>query len=111
MQWTPNVAVPADGHNHGIVFDFIKLASVRESLEHRLPRLKTLHALGNTHQFRGQTNEDGGSSESQWKSSAAKGEKEKLKFFFSKQRRIVFVSPSEVENNIEYSYAINKDSS
>lgn len=82
MQWTPNVAVPADGHNHGIVFDFLKLASVRESLEHRLPRLKTLHALGNTQQFRGQTKEDGGSSESQWKNSAAKGEKEKLKVFF-----------------------------
>lgn len=66
---TPNVTVPADGHNHGIVFDFLKLASVREGLQHCLPRLKTLHALESTQQFRGQTNKDDGSYESvqKWK--------------------------------------------
>lgn len=44
--YTRNLTVPADGYHHGVVFDFFKLASVNESLQHSLPSLKTLHALG-----------------------------------------------------------------
>lgn len=44
--YTRNLDVPADRHHHGVVFDFFELASVHESLQHRLPCVKTLHALG-----------------------------------------------------------------
>lgn len=42
-----SLALPADWDDHGVVFDLFELASVLESLQHGLPGLKTLHALGN----------------------------------------------------------------
>lgn len=41
-----DLTLPADGDNHRVVFDLFKLAPVLESLQHCLPGLKTLHALG-----------------------------------------------------------------
>lgn len=42
---TSCVLRPADGDNHGVVFDFFELVSVLESLQHGLPGIETLHTL------------------------------------------------------------------
>lgn len=41
-----SLTLPADWDNHRIVFDLFKLALVLESLQHHLPSLEALHALG-----------------------------------------------------------------
>ena len=41
-----SLTLPADWDDHRIVFDLFKLALVLESLQHRLPSLEALHALG-----------------------------------------------------------------
>ena len=40
---------PADRNHHRVVLDVPKLASVLESLQHRLPGIETLHALQRAH--------------------------------------------------------------
>lgn len=41
-----NLTLPADWNYHWVVFNFLKLASLLKSLQHCLPCLETLHALG-----------------------------------------------------------------
>lgn len=41
MTWTS----PADWNHHGVVFDLFEVASVHQSLQHRLPGLKSFHSL------------------------------------------------------------------
>lgn len=43
--YTCELTPPADWYNHGVVFDFLKLASVLQGLKDCLPGVKTPHTL------------------------------------------------------------------